>query len=83
MPVGPSLGSVSRRKAAVKIHTLLELRGPIPTFIAVSDGKLQAVNILDSITPEPASSDVMDRAYVDFVRLYVLHCAGSFSVTRA
>ena len=70
-------------KAAIKIHTLLDLRGPIPTFIEVSDGKLHDVNILDSITPEPASFYVMDRAYVDFARLYTLHSAGSFFVTRA
>ena len=69
-------------KAAIKMHTLLDLRGPIPTFIEVSDGKLHDVNILDSITPEPASFYVMDRAYVDFARLYTLHSAGSFFVTR-
>jgi hypothetical protein len=71
------------RKAAVKMHTLLDLRGPIPTFIEVSDGKLHDVNILDAIAPEPASFYVMDRAYVDFARLHVLHSAGSFFVTRA
>jgi hypothetical protein len=69
-------------KAAIKMHTLLDLRGPIPTFIEVSDGKLHDVNILDSIAPEPASFYVMDRAYVDFARLYTLHSAGSFFVTR-
>ena len=57
-------------KAAVKMHTLLDLRGPIPTFIKVSDGKLHDVNILDTIVPEPASFYVMDRAYLDFKRLY-------------
>lgn len=71
------------RKAAIKMHTLLDLRGPIPTFIEVSEGKLHDVNILDSITPEPASFYVMDRAYVDFTRLHVLHAAGAFFVTRA
>lgn len=70
------------RKAAIKMHTLLDLRGPIPTFIEVSEGKLHDVNILDSITPEPASFYVMDRAYVDFARLHVLHAAGAFFVTR-
>lgn len=69
-------------KAAIKMHTLLDLRGPIPTFIGVSDGKLHDVNILDSIVPEPASFYVMDRAYVDFSRLYVFHCGGAFFVTR-
>ena len=71
------------RKAAIKMRTLLDLRGPIPTFIEVSDGKLHDVNILDSITPEPASFYVMDRAYVDFARLFALHVAGAFFVTRA
>jgi hypothetical protein len=71
------------RKAAVKMHTLLDLRGPIPTFIEVSDGKLHDVNILDAIAPEPASFYVMDRAYVDFARLHVFHSAGAFFVTRA
>lgn len=71
------------RKAAIKMHTLLDLRGPIPTLIEVSEGKLHDVNILDSITPEPASFYVMDRAYVDFTRLHVLHAAGAFFVTRA
>jgi hypothetical protein len=70
------------RKAAIKMHTLLDLRGPIPTFIEVSEGKLHDVNILDSITPEPASFYVMDRACVDFARLHVLHAAGAFFVTR-
>jgi hypothetical protein len=70
------------RKAAIKMHTLLDLRGPIPTFIEVSDGKLHDVNILDSIVPEPASFYVMDRAYVDFERLHVFHRGGAFFVTR-
>ena len=71
------------RKAAIKIHTLLDLRGPIPTFIEVSEGKLHDVNILDSIAPEPGSFYVMDRAYVDFQRLQVFHRSGAFFVTRA
>ncbi len=70
------------RKAAIKLHTLLDVRGPIPTFIEVSDGKLHDVNILDSIVPEPASFYVMDRAYVDFQRLHVFHRGGAFFVTR-
>ena len=70
------------KKAAVKIHTLLDLRGPIPTFIEVSDGKLHDVNILDTIVPEPGSFYVMDRAYVDFERLHVFHRGGAFFVTR-
>ena len=70
------------RKAAIKMHTLLDLRGPIPTFIEVSEGKLHDVNILDTIVPEPASFYVMDRAYVDFQRLHVFHRGGAFFVTR-
>ena len=70
------------KKAAIKMHTLLDLRGPIPTFIEVSDGKLHDVNILDTIVPEPGSFYVMDRAYVDFERLHVFHCGGAFFVTR-
>jgi len=70
------------RKAAIKLHTLLDLRGPIPTFIEVSEGKRHDVNILDTIVPEPASFYVMDRAYVDFERLHVFHRSGAFFVTR-
>jgi len=70
------------RKAAIKMHTLLDLRGPIPTFIEVSEGKRHDVNILDTIVPEPASFYVMDRAYVDFQRLHVFHRGGAFFVTR-
>ena len=69
-------------KAAIKMHTLLDLRGPIPSFIEVSDGKLHDVNILDAIVPEPDSFYVMDRAYVDFERLHVFHRSGAFFVTR-
>ena len=71
------------RKAAIKLHTLLDLRGPIPTFIEVSDGKVHDVNVLDSIVPEADSFYVMDRAYVDFARLHIFHAAGAFFVTRA
>ena len=70
-------------KAAVKMHTLLDLRGAIPSFIHVSDGKLHDVNALDLLVPEPAAIYVMDRAYLDFERLYTLHQAGAFFVTRA
>jgi hypothetical protein len=70
-------------KAAVKIHTLLDLRGAIPSFIHISDGKLHDVNVLDVITPEPGAFYVMDRGYLDFKRLFALHQAGSFFVTRA
>jgi hypothetical protein len=70
-------------KAAVKLHTLLDLRGAIPTFIHISDGKLHDVNVLDLLSPEPGAYYVMDRGYLDFARLYMLHQAGSFFVTRA
>jgi hypothetical protein len=70
------------QKAAIKLHTLLDLRGPIPTFIEVSDGKQADVKILDTIVPEPNAFYVMDRAYVDFERLYVFQLACAFFVTR-
>ncbi len=70
-------------KAAVKLHTLLNLRGNIPSFIHVSDGKLHDVNVLDILVPEAGAFYVMDKGYVDFSRLYALHLAGSFFVTRA
>jgi hypothetical protein len=70
-------------KAAVKLHTLLDLRGAIPTFIHISDGKLHDVNVLDVLVLEAGAFYVMDRGYLDFERLYVLHQAGSFFVTRA
>ena len=70
-------------KAAVKIHTLLDLRGPIPSFIHVSDGKMGDALALDLITPEAGAIYVMDRGYVDFARLHSLHQAGAFFVTRA
>jgi len=70
-------------KAAVKLHTLLDLRGAIPTFIHISDGKLHDVNVLDLLVTEPGAFYVMDRGYLDFTRLYALHQAGSFFVTRA
>jgi hypothetical protein len=70
-------------KAAVKMHTLLDLRGSIPSFIHVSDGKMHDVRALDLLIPEAGAIYVMDRAYVDFVRLHRLHLAGAFFVTRA
>ena len=70
-------------KAAVKLHTLLDLRGAIPAFIHISDGKLHDVNVLDMLTFEAGAFYVMDRGYVDFARLYALHQAGAFFVTRA
>ena len=70
-------------KAAVKLHTRLDLRGAIPTFIHISDGTLHDVNVLDLLVAEPAAFYVMDRGYLDFERLYTLHQAGSVFVTRA
>jgi hypothetical protein len=70
-------------KAAIKLHTLLDLRGNIPTFLHISDGKLHDVNVLDLLLPEAGAFYIMDRGYIDFERLYRLHAAGSFFVTRA
>ena len=70
-------------KAAIKLHTLLDLRGNIPSFIHISHGKWHDVNILDHLMPEPGAFYVMDRGYLDFARLYRFHEAGSFFVTRA
>jgi hypothetical protein len=70
-------------KAAVKLHTLLDLRGNIPTFIHISDGKMHEVNILDQLVPEPGAFYIMDRGFLDFARLYRFHQAGAFFVTRA
>ncbi len=70
-------------KAAVKMHTLLDLRGAIPAFIHISDGKMHDVNVLDILPMEAGAFYVMDRGYVDFARLYKMHQAGAFFVTRA
>ena len=70
-------------KAAVKLHTLLDLRGSIPTFIHISDGKLHDVNVLDLLIIEAGAFYIMDRGYLDFERLYALDQAGGFFVTRA
>jgi len=71
-----------RAKAAVKLHTLLDLRGNIPTFIHISDGKMHEVNVLDQLLPEPGAFYIMDRGFLDFERLFRFHEAGSFFVTR-
>ena len=70
-------------KSAVKMHTLLDLRGNIPSFIHISDGKLGDVNVLDVLVLEPGAIYVMDRGYLDFARLYMMHQAQAFFVTRA
>ena len=70
-------------KAAIKLHTLLDLRGNIPTFLHISDGKMHDVYVLDLLVAEPGAFYIMDRGYIDFERLHRLHEAGSFFVTRA
>ncbi len=70
-------------KAAIKLHTLLDLRGAIPAFIHISDGKMHEVNVLDFLPIEAGAFYVMDRGYLDFSRLYKMHQAGAFFVTRA
>jgi hypothetical protein len=75
--------SFRKHKAAVKMHTLMDLRGNIPSFIEITDGTLHDVNILDILVPEPGSFYIVDRAYLDFERLYVLTQFLSFFVTRA
>jgi len=72
-----------KRKGAVKMHTLLDLRGNIPSFIWITDGKVHDVNILDELLPEAGAFYVMDRAYVDFSRLYTLATSMSYFVIRA
>jgi IS4 transposase len=72
-----------KTKAAVKLHTLLDLRGNLPTFIHISDGKMHDVNILDEITFEASAIYLMDKGYLDFARLYRLHLAQAYFVTRA
>ena len=71
-----------KHKAAVKMHTLLDLHGNIPTFISITDGKVHDVNILDEILPEAGAFYVMDRGYVDFERLYVFTLSAAFFVVR-
>jgi len=72
-----------KTKGAIKVHTLLDLRGNIPSYIAITEGKVHDVNILDSLLPEPGSYYIMDRGYIDFARLYRLTQGCAFFVTRA
>ena len=72
-----------RRKGAVKMHTLLNLRGSIPEFILISDGKMHDVNVLDYLVPMPGAYYLMDRGYLDFQRLYEINTCQAFFVTRA
>jgi transposase len=71
-----------KNKGAIKLHTLLDLRGPIPSFIEITDGKVADVNILDILIPEAGSFYIMDRGYLDFARLYAMHQAHATFVTR-
>ena len=71
-----------KHKAAVKMHTLLDLHGSIPTFIRITDGKVHDVNILDEIMPQPGAFYVMDRGYIDFQRLFVFTLSAAFFVVR-
>jgi len=72
-----------KRKGAVKLHTLLDLRGNIPSFIAITDGKVHDVKVLDELVPEPGSVYIMDRGYLDFRRLYLLHQCMAFFIIRS
>jgi hypothetical protein len=72
-----------KRKAAVKLHTLLDLRGSIPSFIKITEGKIHDVRILDDLLPEPGCFYIFDRGYLDFGRLYVLHQSQAFFLIRA
>ena len=72
-----------KAKAAVKLHTLLDLRGSIPTFIHITDGKTHEVNVLDDLLIEAGAFYLMDRGYLDFARLFAIHQAQAFFVTRA
>jgi Domain of unknown function (DUF4372)/Transposase DDE domain len=72
-----------RSKGAIRLHTLLDLRGNIPTFIHISDGRTGEVTVLDQLVPEAGAFYVMDRGFLDFRRLYRFHQAGSFFVTRS
>jgi hypothetical protein len=72
-----------KRKGAIKLHTLLDLRGSIPSFISITDGKVHDVNVLDELIPEPGSIYIMDRAYLDFKRLYILNQCMAFFVIRS
>ena len=72
-----------KSKGAVKLHTLLDLRGNIPSFISITDGKVHDVNVLDVLLPEPGSIYIMDRAYLDFERLFSLHQCMAFFIVRS
>ncbi len=72
-----------QRKGAIKLHTLMDLRGSIPTLIFVTPGQVHEVNLLDELIVEPGAIYIFDRGYLDFARLYKIHRAGAFSILRA
>ena len=72
-----------KNKGAIKLHTLLDLRGNIPSFIEITSGKVHDVNILDDLIPEPGSFYIVDRGYLDFARLFLFHQSQAFFVIRA
>ena len=72
-----------KHKGAIKLHTLIDLRGAIPTFIRITDGKVHDVNVLDELTPEPGSFYIMDRGYLDFARLHVLTLFSAYFIIRS
>ena len=72
-----------RQKGAIQLHTFLDLQGPIPAFIEITDGKVHDVKILDPLIPKPAAFYIMDRGYLDFLRLHPFHQAQAFFVIRA
>ena len=73
MSFGFSPARYCKTKGAIKLHTLLDLKGNIPSFIAITQGKVQEVNILDELIPEAGAIYILDRGYLDFERLYTLH----------
>ena len=83
VPVAVSIGTVSHQQSGVKLHTLLVLRGNIPAFIHITDGKTHEVNILDALSFEAGAFYVMDRGYLDYKSLFTLHQSSAFFVTRA
>jgi hypothetical protein len=72
-----------KTKGAIKLHTLLDLRGSIPSFIAITEGNMHDVNVLDELIPEPGAFYIMDRAYLDFERLYLLNQCMAFLIIRS
>jgi len=77
-----SLARFRKRKTAIKLHTLLDLRGTIPTYIKITDRLVKDIKILDELIPEPGCFYIMDRGYLDFTRLYPLNLYKAFFITR-